>query len=81
MVDNLLSSKGGLIIYLHEHFKHKCRLKLDNYATLEGQVIEVSHGKILNKPLYIGNIYRPPKENLLMNLLTFSTNLKKVIKK
>ncbi len=21
-------------------------------------------GKTLNKPLYIGNIYRPPKENL-----------------
>ncbi len=58
------SSKGGLIIYLHEHFKHKCRLKLDNYATWERQVIEVSQGKILNKPLYIGNIYRPPKENL-----------------
>ncbi len=60
----LCSSKGGLIIYLHETFKYKLKQKLNTYATWEGQVIEVMRGKTLNKPLYIGNIYRPPKENL-----------------
>ncbi len=60
----LCSSKGGLIIYLHKNFKHKCRLKLNTYATWEGQVIEVTQEKTLSKPLYIGNIYRPPKECL-----------------
>jgi len=40
------SSKGGLIIYLHENFKHKLKLKLNNYATWEGQVIEVIQGKL-----------------------------------
>ncbi len=58
------SSKGGLIIYLHESFKHKIKFKLDKYATWQGAVIEVIQGKTLSKPLYIGNIYRPPKENL-----------------
>ena len=58
------SSKGGLIIYLHEKFKHKLKLTLNNYTTWEGQVIEVTQEKTLSKPLYIGNIYRPPKENL-----------------
>ena len=45
-------------------FKHKFKLKLNNYATWEGQVIEIMQGMTLSKPLYIGNIYRPPKENL-----------------
>ncbi len=59
------TTKGGLIIYLHENFKYMLRLELNKYTTWEGQCIEeVMRGKILNKPLYIGNIYRPPKENL-----------------
>ncbi len=58
------STKGGLIIYLHENFKHKLKLKFDKYETCEGQVIEVTQGKTLSKPLYIGNIYRPSKENV-----------------
>ncbi len=31
---------------------------------MEGQVIEIIEVKSLSKPLYIGNMYRPPKENL-----------------
>ncbi len=58
------SSKGGLIIYLHENFNYKLKLELTKYTTWEGQCIEVMKGKTLSKPLYIGNIYRPPKENL-----------------
>ncbi len=38
--------------------------KLINYTTWESQCIEVMKGKNLSKPLYIGNIYRPPKQNL-----------------
>ncbi len=49
--------------YLHENFKHRFKLKLNNYTTWEGQFIEIMQGKTLSKPLYIGNIYRPPKEN------------------
>ncbi len=55
------SSKRGLIIYLHENFKYKLKLELNNYTTWEGQSIEIMRAKTLNKPLYIGNIYRPPK--------------------
>ena len=58
------SSKGGLIIYLHDIFKYKLKQELNKYSTWEGQVIEVMRGKTLSKPLYVGNIYRPPKENL-----------------
>ncbi len=57
------STKGGLIIYLHKNFKHKLKLKFDKYEIWEGQVIEVTQGKTLSKPLYIGNTYRLPKEN------------------
>ncbi len=58
------SSKGGLIIYLLDNFKHRNKLTVNNYKTWEGQVIEVMQEKTLSKPLYIGNIYRSPKENL-----------------
>ncbi len=57
-------SKARLIISLHEKFKHVHRLKLNKYATWGGQVKEVKKGDILAKPIYIGNIYRPPKENV-----------------
>ncbi len=56
------SFKGGL--YLHENVKYKLKLERNNCTTWEGQCIEIMRGKTLNKPLYIGNIYRPPKENL-----------------
>ncbi len=51
------------MIYLHENFKYKLKLELNNYTTWKGQCIEIMRGKTLNRPLYIGNIYRPPKEN------------------
>ncbi len=50
------SSKGGLMIHLHEHFKYQLKLELNNYTTWEGQYIESIRGKTLNKPLYVGNI-------------------------
>ena len=60
------SSKGGLIIYLHEHFSHdpNLKVKLNTYKTWEGLIIHVKKGETLAKPINIGNIYRPPKENL-----------------
>ncbi len=61
---NLVVIKEGLIIYLHETFKYKLRLEPNKYTTWEGQCIEVMRGKTLNTPLYIGNIYTPPKEYL-----------------
>ncbi len=81
------STKGGPIIYLHEHFKHKLKLKFDQYETWEGQVIEVTQEKTLSKPLYIGNIYRPPKENLefydqfLKEFTPIPNKLEKITKK
>jgi hypothetical protein len=60
------SSKGGLIIYLHENFNHdpNLKVKLNTYKTWEGLIIHVQKGETLAKPINIGNIYRPPKENL-----------------
>ncbi len=54
------------MIYLHENFKYKLKLELNNYTTWEVQCIEIMRGKTLNQPLYIGNIYRPPRMNLLI---------------
>ncbi len=33
------STQGGLLIYLHENFKHKLKLKFDKYETWEGQIL------------------------------------------
>ncbi len=48
----------------HKNFNYMLKLELTKYKTWEGQCIEVMRGKTLSKPLYIGNIYRPPKEKL-----------------
>jgi hypothetical protein len=55
------SSKGGLIIYLHNKFEYDYISTLTNYNTWEGQIIQVKKGEYLDKPVNIGNIYRPPK--------------------
>ncbi len=80
------SSKGGLIIYFLDNFKHKTKLMLNNYTTWERQVIEVIQKKTLSKSLYIGNIYQPPKENLefydqFIHEFTSVLVIKKIIKK
>ena len=56
-------AKGGLIIYLHEDFQLKNKLKL-NYSKdiWEALFIEIT-GKSLSKNIILGNIYRPPREN------------------
>ncbi len=55
------STKSGLIIYLHDQFEYMYKSKL-TYNTWEGQIIQVKKGNNLNKPINIGNIYRPPKD-------------------
>jgi len=56
------STKGGLFIYLHEKFNYDYKLKLNKYESWEGQFINVKKGVNLNKPIIIGNIYRPPND-------------------
>ena len=63
------TSRGGLIIYLHENFKYTPKLEL-KYDTWEGQVITIKKGNYLTKPLILGNIYRPPND-LLENYTQF----------
>ncbi len=55
-----MNSTGGVIIYLHEKYEHVHKLKINKYAIWEGQIIEVKRGDILDKPIYIENIYRRP---------------------
>ena len=55
--------KGGLLIYLQDHFTYTKREKL--YVTSkhwEGLFIDVSHGDLAGK-ITIANIYRPPRNN------------------
>ncbi len=54
------STKGGLIIYLHETFDYDYKLELNKYKSWEGQIIQIKKGENLNKPLNIADIYRPP---------------------
>ncbi len=57
------STKGGLIIYLHEN-SNDYKFKLTGYDTWEGQFIQVKKNATLSKPIIIGNIYRQPRKNL-----------------
>lgn len=74
------TSKGGLVIYLHNIFKHTPKLTL-KYDTWEGQFIHIKRGNHLSKPIILGNIYRRPVD-LLDNYTQFitelSTNLSKL---
>ena len=63
------TSKGGLIIYLHNNFKHTPKLEL-KYDTWEGQFIHIKKNNHLTKPIILGNIYRRPLE-LLENYTQF----------
>jgi len=53
------SSKGGLVIYLHNKFTYENKMCLNNFETWEEQVIGVTKGG-LTKSIVIANIYRPP---------------------
>ena len=56
------STKGGLIIYLHEKFDYVYKSRLSNYETWEGQIIRIKKSNVLNKEINLANIYRPPKD-------------------
>lgn len=55
------TSKGGLIIYLHENFKYSQKLSL-KYDSWEGHFIHVKRSEQLTKAIILGNIYRPPND-------------------
>ena len=54
------SSKGGLIIYLHEHYSYTIDTSFDNFSDWACQLINVDGGN-LRKKLILGNIYRSPR--------------------
>jgi hypothetical protein len=55
------SSKGGLMIYLHEKFSYKIKNFYTHSDIWEGQFIEIFHDSF-KKPIILGNIYRPPRD-------------------
>ena len=57
------STKGGLLIYLHDTFQHMPKSQL-KYDTWEGQFIRIKKCDCLSKPIILGNIYRPPNESI-----------------
>ena len=54
------SSHGGLLIYLHKHYKYK-HLVGETSNIWEGQFIRVTDEET-NTHVTIGNIYRPPRD-------------------
>ena len=56
------SSHSGLGIYRNDNYKYSILLLYNNSTVWEGLFIEVS-GKGLKKPVVIGNVYRPPRNN------------------
>lgn len=78
------SKHGGLMIYLHDAYSYKIRDLYNTSRIWEGQFIDVT-GPRLNRPLTIGNIYRPPHNNNsndhIQNFLTEITPILDVIQK
>ena len=59
---HICSKHGGLLIYLNDDFTYDQRTLYKHSDIWEGVFIDVS-GPSLNRPLTIGNIYRPPHDN------------------
>ena len=60
-----VSSKGGLVIYLHQDFSFYDRtqeLHKKSSRIFEGQFIDV-YGPAIQNKVTIANIYRPPRNN------------------
>ena len=55
------SSKGGLMMYIHEKFNYKVKTYGNLCNNWESQIVELSGGG-LSKPITICNIYRPPSD-------------------
>jgi hypothetical protein len=75
------SQHGGVGIYLKKHFKYKI-LTINSQANIwDGLFIEVDInevGSLSSKSLVIGNLYRPPRENL-ENYNTFCQELEHIL--
>ena len=57
------SSRGGLLIHLHEKYNYTCK-HFNNYFVLwENQFIGISGEGVTNN-INLCNIYRPPKTNI-----------------
>ena len=74
------TTKGGLIIYLHNKFEYTKKMTLNSYKNWEGQVIQVKKNDNLSRPVTIGNIYRPPRE-LVEEYREFLTEFNPVLDK
>ena len=59
---HICSKHGGLLIYLNDDFTYDQRTLYKHSDIWEGVFVDVS-GPSLNRPLTIGNIYRPPHDN------------------
>ena len=55
------SAHGGLVIYLHNSYRHKQILTNVKSDIWEGQFISVTTEKT-NNNIIIGNVYRPPRD-------------------
>lgn len=71
------TTHGGLAIYLHKNYNHK-NIQIAQYSDVwESQFLEIS-GETLKGKLTLGNIYRPPRDNL-QNYNTFINEFSNVL--
>ena len=72
---------GGLAIYLIDGFKHNIIHSHTSTKNWEGLFINVT-GDCLPKPIIIGNVYRPPRDNNdNSSIKTFLSEFKPVVHK
>ena len=69
---------GGLIIYLHKRFNYIVKDVCPTSDIWEGLFVDIFESQH-NKHIFLGNIYKPPKDNTNVNIKTFTEEITSVI--
>ena len=73
------STRGGLMIYLHNSYSYSNLPIYEKSDIWEGQFIKVSGGNTCSN-IILGNIYRPPRDTI-DNYSTFNNQFSQVLDK
>ena len=72
------STHGGVAIYLQENFEYKNLFINGNTEIWDGLFIEITINNENGQKLVVGNIYRPPRDNV-ENYETFSKEMEEIL--
>ena len=77
--ERISSTRGGLMIYLHNGYSYSNLPIYEKSDIWEGQFIKVSGGNTISN-IILGNIYRPPRDSI-DNYSTFNNQFSQILDK